>query len=443
MNISYSLLHFTRLRKRITVLVLFNPRHLPSSMPIEIQFPDQGDSVADRLRQMLMHHRNGASRVIIMTAWIGRGFLREFRGFFIDILESNPTCRIEFIIGSNLNSLSSSPEEMREILAFVNDNRWSDRCVFLRYSVHESAGLFHPKLYGILAERNRIITGATMIGSPNASGQGMGFGNRRRHLEVYAWTNNIGENGVRNLISISDAIVEHRDSSPIEEDWIGQYERQRNQERDIRRQFNAFRAEHTVEEDDESTESSAESINEVDQDILPEFQINFETASITSIINTVHDFICNQNLNYHENAAVSQINRKRGGDGHNHNSTYINGVPLLAAYFTHSDSNRSVLREIRNHPDYQIQSVLANSLPYNRVDWVRNLRNGLVAWLERDDIRTMLVDRIGDNQQIAIVNLLSRIPPSWGGTENYPNTALAQIAIVIAHLENGISRESA
>ena len=412
-------------------------------MPIEIQFPDQGHSVADRLRQMLMHHRNGASRVIIMTAWIGQGFLREFRGLLIDILESNPKCRIEFIIGSNLNSLSSSPEEMREILAFVNDTRWSDRCAFLRYSVHESAGLFHPKLYGILAERNRNITGATLIGSPNASGRGMGFGNRRRHLEIYAWTNDIGENGVRNLISISDAIVEHRDSSPVEEDWIGQYERQKNQERDIRRQFNAFRAEHTVEEDDESTESSTESINVDDQDILPEFQIDFETASITSIINTVHDFICNQNFNWHEDAAVSVINRKRGGDGHNHNSTYINGVPLLAAYFTHSASNRSVLTEIRNHPDYHIQSDLANSLRPDRIAWVSNLRDGLTAWLERDDNRTMLLDRIGENEQISIVDLLSRIPSSWGGTGNYSNTALAQIAMVIAHLENGISRESA
>ena len=228
-----------------------------------------------------------------------------------------------------------------------------------------------------------------------------------------------------------------------QEDWIGQYERQKNQERDIRRQFNAFRAEHTVEEDDESTESSAESTNEEDQEILPEFQIDFENTSITSIINTVHDFICDQNFNYHENAVVSQINRRRGGDGHNHSSTYVNGVPLLAAYFIHSESNRSVLTEIRNHADYQIQSVLPNSLPYNRVDWVRNLRNGLVAWLERDDIRTMLVDRIGDNHQISIADLLSRIPPSWGGTGNYQNTALPQIAIIIAHLQSGISRESA
>ena len=412
-------------------------------MPIEIQFPDQGHSVADRLRQMLMHHRNGASRVIIMTAWIGRGFLREFRGLLIDILESNPTCRIEFIIGSNLNSLSSSPEEMREILAFVNDNRWSDRCVFLRYSVHESAGLFHPKLYGILAERNRIITGATMIGSPNASGQGMGFGNRRRHLEVYAWTNNIGENGVRNLISISDAIVEHRDSSPVEDDWISQYERRRNQEREVQRQFREFRDGHINPEEGEVSESSVESIDEEEQGNSPGYHIDFETASITSIINSVHDFICDNNFNWDESAVVSIINQRRGGDGHNHNSTYVNGVPLLAAYFIHSESNRRVLDEIRNDPDYQIQSSLPNILPRSRGTWVSNLRTGLIAWLEMDENRAILVDRIGGNEQISILNLLSRIPPSWGGTRNYPNTALAHIAIIIAHLQNGITRESA
>jgi hypothetical protein len=440
-NICYSFVHFAGLLGLIAALVLFNHRHLSDAMPIEIQFPDQGDSVADRLRQMLMHHRNGASRVIIMTAWVGRGFLREFRGILIDILETNPSCTIEFIIGTNINTPSSSPEEMREILAFVNDTRWGDRCSFLRHTVPEPTVLFHPKMYGILAERNGTSTGATLIGSPNATGPGMGFSNRRRHLEIYAWTNNIGENGVSNLISISDTITNHQNTSSVEDDWISQYERRRNQEREIRRQFRTFRDEHIDVEEGEASESSAESINEEEQGNSPEYHIDFETASITSIINSVHDFICDDNFNWDENAVVSIINQRRGGDGHNHNSTYVNGVPLLAAYFIHSESNRRVLDEIRTDPDYQIQSSLPNILPRSRGTWVSNLRTGLITWLEMDENRAILVDRIGGNEQISILDLLSRIPPSWGGTRNYPNTALAHIAIILAHLQNGITRD--
>ena len=91
MNICDSFVHFAGLIGLIAALVLFNHRHSSVSMPIEIQFPNQGNSVADRLRQIFIEHRNGAQRIIIISAWIGRGFLAQFRGIFRDVMESNPS----------------------------------------------------------------------------------------------------------------------------------------------------------------------------------------------------------------------------------------------------------------------------------------------------------------------------------------------------------------
>ena len=439
MNICYSFVHFAGLLGLIAGLVLFNHRHPSDSMPIEIQFPNQGDSVADRLRQIFIEHRNGAQRIIIISAWIGRGFLAQFRGIFRDVMESNPSCTVDFLIGSNRNSLSSSSDEMIEILEFAEDSRWRERVRFAYFTVEPTRFLFHPKLYGIISRQSSILRSALVIGSPNATTAGLGYAEQGRNLELYAWTTETGISGAENLERVANELFEHENTTIIDRSWIENYASRRRRDLDLRREFREFVR-------NRGNEVTAPETSEVDVAIENEhdvethsFQIEFNNATVSSILNTIHDIITTTEHPSLNSPIIDWINQKRGGDGRNHYLVYVNGAPLLAAFFIHSEDGRDILRRIREDESTQLTSPNQRFRAGREDYWVTDLRDTLNQWLRHQPNRTMLVNRFGSNATINIGDLLSRIPTSWGGRMASGNHILVHLSILIAHLEDGIN----
>tara|TARA_B100001250_G_scaffold340596_1_gene308314 strand:+ start:401 stop:1627 length:1227 start_codon:yes stop_codon:yes gene_type:complete len=408
-------------------------------MPIEVQFPNQGDSVADRLRQIFIEHRNGAQRIIIISAWVGRGFLAQFRGIFRDVMESNPSCTVDFLIGSNRNSLFSSPDEMIEILEFSEDSRWRERVRFARFTVEPTRFLFHPKLYGIISRQSNVLTSALVIGSPNATTAGLGYADQGRNLELYAWTTETGISGAENLESVANELLEHENTTIVDRSWIENYASRHRRDLDLSREFREFvRNRETEEIAPETSEDDVLIENEHDGE-THSFQIDFNNATLSSILNTIHDIITTTERSTPNSPIIDWINEKRGGDGRNHNLVYVNGAPLLAAFFIDSEDGRDILRRIREDESTQLTSPNRRFTPGREGFWLTDLRDTLNQWLGQQPNRTMLVNRFGSNSTITIEDLLSRIPTSWGGRMASNNHILAHLSILIAHLESGIN----
>lgn len=146
---------------------------------------------------------NRVREVDIVTAWMGGSqLLDRLRPALMSVIErhteARPT-RIRIVVGNQPAGSRMTPESTFERLLNLDESYDNVEC-YVHAASHNQ--YFHPKYYSVTSRvegRNRVDL---MIGSPNATGPGIGL-NLHPHIEVVAWGELIQESDIHQMEEIT------------------------------------------------------------------------------------------------------------------------------------------------------------------------------------------------------------------------------------------------